>query len=66
MAKKNREVISILETHGWRQVRERGRHRQCRHPNSAFVVTVSGKRSDTMTVGQLTDIRRKSGIKELR
>jgi predicted RNA binding protein YcfA (HicA-like mRNA interferase family) len=66
MAKKAREVISIIETHGWRQVRERGSHRQFRHPNSSFVVTVSGKRNDTMTVGQLADIRRKSGIEELR
>jgi predicted RNA binding protein YcfA (HicA-like mRNA interferase family) len=66
MAKKVREVIAILEARGWAQVRQRGSHRQFRHPNSEVVVTVAGKRSSTMQVGQLADIRRKSGIKELR
>jgi len=28
MAKKVHEVISILEAHGWQQLRERGSHRQ--------------------------------------
>jgi predicted RNA binding protein YcfA (HicA-like mRNA interferase family) len=66
VAKKVHQVISILEAHGWRKVRQHGSHRQFRHPNSSFVATVAGKRGDTMTVGQLTDIRRKSGLKELR
>lgn len=66
MAKKVHEVIAILEAHGWRQVRERGSHRQFRHPGLPPVVTVTGKRSDTMTVGQLANIRRKSRIEELR
>jgi predicted RNA binding protein YcfA (HicA-like mRNA interferase family) len=66
MAKKVHQVIFILEAHGWRQARERGGHRQFRHPNNPHLVTVTGKRSSTITVGQLADIRRKSGIKELR
>ena len=66
MAKKVRDVIAILEARGWRQVRQRGSHRQYRHPDSSLRLTVSGKRSDTMTIGQLADIRRKSGIEELR
>ncbi len=66
MAKKVHEVIAILEAYGWRQVRERGSHRQFKHPDLAPVVTLSGKRSDTMPVGQLASIRRKSGVEELR
>jgi predicted RNA binding protein YcfA (HicA-like mRNA interferase family) len=66
VAKKVHQVIFILEAHGWRQVRERGSHRQFRHSNSPYLVTVTGKRSGTIAVGQLADIRRKSGIKELR
>jgi predicted RNA binding protein YcfA (HicA-like mRNA interferase family) len=66
MAKKVREAITILEAHGWRQVRERGSHRQFKHPDLSPVVTVAGKRSSTIPVGQLASIRRKSGIEELR
>jgi len=66
VAKKVHEVVAILEAHGWRLVREGGSHRQFRHPTSRLVVTVSGKRSATMPVGQLASIRRKSRIKDLR
>jgi predicted RNA binding protein YcfA (HicA-like mRNA interferase family) len=66
VAKKVHEVISILEAHGWRQVRERGSHRQFRHPTLPAVVTVTGRRSDTIRVGQLASVRRKSGIEDLR
>jgi predicted RNA binding protein YcfA (HicA-like mRNA interferase family) len=66
MAKKVREVIAILEAHDWTQVRQRGSHRQFSHIHNTRLVTVAGKRSDTISVGQLADIRRKSGIKELR
>ena len=66
MPKKVHEVISILEAHGWRQVRERGSHRHFKHPDLAPVVTVAGKRSVTMRPGTLANIRRKSGIEELR
>lgn len=66
MAKTVREVITVLEAHGWRQVRQRGSHRQFKHSGYDYVVTVAGKMSDTIPVGQLADIRRNSGIKELR
>jgi predicted RNA binding protein YcfA (HicA-like mRNA interferase family) len=66
VAKKVHEVIAILEAHGWRQVRERGSHRQFRHADSQLVLTVTGKQSATMPVGQLASIRRNSTIEELR
>jgi predicted RNA binding protein YcfA (HicA-like mRNA interferase family) len=58
MAKKVGEVIAILEEHGWTQVRQRASHRHFKHLDHV--------RGDTISVGQLADIRRKSGIKELR
>ncbi len=66
MAKKVREAIAILEAHGWQQVRQRGSHRNFKHHDYVAILTVTGKRSDTMSIGQLADIRRKSGIEELR
>jgi predicted RNA binding protein YcfA (HicA-like mRNA interferase family) len=66
VSKKVHEVISILEAHGWRLVRERGSHRHFKHPDRPPVVTVSGKRSDTIPVGQLASVRRQAGIEELR
>jgi predicted RNA binding protein YcfA (HicA-like mRNA interferase family) len=66
VAKKVQEVISILEAQGWRQLRERGSHRHFKHPLHPLLVTVAGKPSDTIRAGTLADIRRKSGIEELR
>ena len=66
MAKKVLEVIAILEAHGWRQMRQRGSHRQFKHPEIEGIVTVAGKRSDTMRIGTLSRIRRETGIEELR
>jgi predicted RNA binding protein YcfA (HicA-like mRNA interferase family) len=66
VAKKVHEVIAMLEAHGWRQVRERGSHRHFKHSDVAPMVTVAGKRSDTMRPGTLANIRRKSGIEEMR
>ena len=63
MARKVHEVISVLKAHGWRKIRERGSHRQFRHPHRSSVITVAGNRSSTMPVGQLASIRRKSAIK---
>jgi predicted RNA binding protein YcfA (HicA-like mRNA interferase family) len=66
VAKKVHQVISILEAHGWRQVRERGSHRHFKRPRHRAVITVAGKRSDTIPIGQLASIRRKTEIEELR
>jgi predicted RNA binding protein YcfA (HicA-like mRNA interferase family) len=66
MAKKVHEVITILEAHGWRQVRQRGSHRQFRSPNNRHVVTITGKRSATIAIGQLRAAKRISGIEDLR
>jgi predicted RNA binding protein YcfA (HicA-like mRNA interferase family) len=49
---KVRAVIKLIERDGWRQVRQRGSHRQFHHPIKPGTVTVSGHPSE--------DLRRKS------
>jgi predicted RNA binding protein YcfA (HicA-like mRNA interferase family) len=66
VAKKVHEVITVLEANGWREVRQRGSHRQFKHRARPVVITVAGKLGATMPVGQLASIRRKSGIEDLR
>jgi predicted RNA binding protein YcfA (HicA-like mRNA interferase family) len=39
---KVREVIRLLEKHGWIEMRSRGSHRHFKHPNQPLVVTVPG------------------------
>jgi len=42
MPLKVREVIRLLEKHGWVKMRTKGSHRQFKHPNHALVITVPG------------------------
>jgi predicted RNA binding protein YcfA (HicA-like mRNA interferase family) len=66
MAKRVRDVIAALRAAGWTEVRRRGSHRQFRHPESPWTITVAGKPSAMLAVGTLADIRRKSGLEDLR
>jgi predicted RNA binding protein YcfA (HicA-like mRNA interferase family) len=40
------EIIRALENDGWRQVAQRGSHRQLKHSAKVGRVTVAGKPSD--------------------
>jgi predicted RNA binding protein YcfA (HicA-like mRNA interferase family) len=60
---KVREVIKRLEDAGWRQVRMRGDHRQYRHPNSPWVISVAGHPNEQVPDGTWNDIRKKAGWK---
>jgi len=42
---KVKELIILIETDGWLQVRQKGSHRQFHHPTKPGTVTVSGKLS---------------------
>jgi predicted RNA binding protein YcfA (HicA-like mRNA interferase family) len=66
VAKTVRETIAILERDGWVQVRQRGSHRQFRRPGAPWTITVAGKPSTVVPRGILADIRRKTGLDELR
>jgi predicted RNA binding protein YcfA (HicA-like mRNA interferase family) len=41
---KVREVIRLLEKHGWVEMRSKGSHRHFKHPEGVFVITVPGNR----------------------
>ncbi len=53
---KFRELIQVLEHDGWRQVAQRGSHRQYRHPTKPGRVTVAGKPNQDIPPGTLGSI----------
>ncbi|MGZ8363481.1 MAG: type II toxin-antitoxin system HicA family toxin [Caulobacteraceae bacterium] len=57
----SREVIRRLEAAGWREVRQRGSHKQFRHPHRPGLVTVPHPERDLKT-GTLKSIMRQSGV----
>jgi predicted RNA binding protein YcfA (HicA-like mRNA interferase family) len=59
---KVRGAIRLVEQDGWYFVRQRGSHRQYRHPTKSGRVTVAGKPSDEMAPGTLGSILRQAGI----
>jgi predicted RNA binding protein YcfA (HicA-like mRNA interferase family) len=63
MPMKVREVIRLLERHGWTEVRTKGSHRHFKHPNVVVVITVPGNTGRELTPGVLNDILRKAGLK---
>jgi len=48
VAVKVRDAIKLIEADGWQLSRTRGSHRQYRHPSKPGLVTIAGKRSDTL------------------
>jgi predicted RNA binding protein YcfA (HicA-like mRNA interferase family) len=63
MPLKVREVIRLLERHGWVEIRSRGSHRHFKHPNEASVITVPGNEGKELAAGTLNAILRKAGLK---
>jgi len=61
---KVRKLIKLLEDDGWTQVRQRGSHRQFRHPVKSGTVTVAGKPGVDMPPGTLNAILKQAGLKE--
>jgi predicted RNA binding protein YcfA (HicA-like mRNA interferase family) len=57
------EVIKLLESHGWVQVRMSGSHRQFKHPAKGGLVTVAGKPSVDVPPGTQSNILRQAGLK---
>jgi len=59
---KVRELIRLLRKDGWRQIRQRGSHRQFRHPTKPGTVTVSGKLSLDIPPGTLRSALKQAGL----
>ena len=60
---KVREVVRLLERHGWREVRSKGSHRQFKHPHLPDVITVPGTDGIELSPGTLNAILKKAGLK---
>jgi len=61
---KVREVIRLLQQHGWRHIRTKGSHRQFQHPEKSVTVTVAGKLGIDIPVGTLNSILKSAGLKK--
>lgn len=57
-----REMIKILEEDEWTRVRQRGSHRQYKHPTKPGVVTVSGAVGADLPIGLERKILRQAGL----
>ena len=60
---KVRDVIQLIESDGWFQVRQRGSHRQFKHSKKPGLVTIAGKPSDELAVGTLNSVLRQAGLR---
>jgi predicted RNA binding protein YcfA (HicA-like mRNA interferase family) len=59
---KVREVLRLLRRDGWVLDRQRGSHRQLRHPEKPGVVTVAGHPGDDLARGTLRSILRQARL----
>lgn len=59
---KVKELIALIEADGWSQVRQKGSHRQFRHPTKRGTVTVSGKPSVDIPPGTLNSVLKQAGL----
>jgi len=63
MPMKVRDVIRLLEQHGWVEIRSKGSHRHFKHPNHAAVITVPGNEGKELAPGTLNAILKKAELK---
>lgn len=60
---KVKEVIKLIENDGWLFDRQKGSHRQYKHPIKKGVVTVPGKLSDDLRRGTEMSILKQAGLR---
>ena len=53
---KIRKLIRLIESDGWALSRQRGDHRQYKHPVKPGLVTISGHLDDEIRVGTLNSV----------
>jgi predicted RNA binding protein YcfA (HicA-like mRNA interferase family) len=62
---KAKEVLKILENDGWYIVRQKGSHRQMKHPKKKGLVTLAfHKASDDVAIGTLNSIFKQAQIEK--
>jgi predicted RNA binding protein YcfA (HicA-like mRNA interferase family) len=60
---KVRDVIRLIESDGWNQIRQTGSHRQYHHPVKSGTVTVAGHPSVFLHPKTLATIKKQAGLK---
>jgi predicted RNA binding protein YcfA (HicA-like mRNA interferase family) len=60
---KVKELIALIESQGWLQIRQKGSHRQFHHPNKSGTVTVSGNLNVDVPPGTLNSVLKQAGLK---
>lgn len=60
---KIRDVIELIESDGWFQVRQRGSHRQFKHLAKPGLVTIAGKPSEELAAGTLNSVLKQAGLR---
>ena len=60
---KVREVLLLLADDGWVVARQKGSHRQFKHPRKRGLVTVAGKLSADLAPGTLNSILKQAGLR---
>jgi predicted RNA binding protein YcfA (HicA-like mRNA interferase family) len=63
MPMKVREVIRLLEKHGWKELRSKGSHRHFKHPEREHLITVPGNAGKELAPGTLNAILKEAGLK---
>jgi predicted RNA binding protein YcfA (HicA-like mRNA interferase family) len=58
-----REVIRLLEQHGWQEIRSKGSHRHFKRPGQSHVITVPGNLGKELAPGTLNAILKTAGLK---
>ena len=59
---KVRELIALVENHGWRQAATKGSHRQYKHPTKTGRVTIPGHFADEVSPPTLNSVLKQAGI----
>jgi predicted RNA binding protein YcfA (HicA-like mRNA interferase family) len=59
---KARDLLTLLADDGWYLERQRGSHRQLRHPSKPGTVTIAGKRSDDLHPKTLASILKQARL----
>jgi len=61
---KVRELVALIEKDGWKQIRQKGSHRQFRHPTKPGTVTISGNPGIDIPPGTLNSVLKQAGLKK--
>ena len=65
---KIRDIIKLVESDGWRIARQKGSHRQYRHPTKPGTATIAGHPGQDVTPDMIGSILKQAGLsrKDLR